>query len=239
MSRTDVHEEILELLPWLVNESLSDKEQLRVTNHLKVCNRCREERDHLQRLQAVVSEDDGTLPDYRDAFQRLEARIDFAEANRSSVAEVPALDSKSVKPRGGARGFGWFTGLGIAASLFVGYLVGAGTQATDTGELAAQGQLESTPEYVTLTSTASSHENGVLHRVYLTFDQPVQAETIRTALIETGSQIVSGPDQSGTYAVNISVPAELTDIEFLNSIRQIKGVQYAGFTQMSDTHPGR
>jgi len=293
MAIAGVHDDIYELLPWLVNGSLSDKEQLRVTSHLRGCEICRAERDHLQRLQAVISEDEGSQPDYRPSFVKLEARINLAEANRSSIEDLLPTRERSRWSIGGISGRSWYAGFGIAASLMVGYLAGIGgvgpggvgsvgvgpdgmgmsrvgtseigpAGAYDSGQvsgldfslitepvealsapslqsLADSGLSIAGDEYVTLTSTSMgmNEPDGILHRVYLTFDQPVQAETIRAALIDTRSRIVSGPDQVGTYTVNIRVPPSVTDVEFLESIRQIDGVRYAAFTQSSGTQSDR
>lgn len=269
MSRNNVHEEIIELLPWLVNESLSAKEQLRVTSHLKGCEICRKERDNLQRLQAVVAEDDSVQSDYHIAFRKLETRISIAEANRSSVIDIPSAQGSASKQVSNIRMRRWFSGLGIAASLIVGFLLGSGAEnmGADAENLSAQNLSQTTPgiftagnvmqdaathvhvspsnlvsnneRFVTLASGNIDDSNGVLHRVYLSFNPSVQAEAKRAALIETRSQIVSGPDKLGTYTVNMSIPVEQTDAEFINSIRQINGVQYADYKNVSGLQSDR
>ncbi|MFT4713190.1 MAG: hypothetical protein ACJAVI_001547 [Candidatus Azotimanducaceae bacterium] len=278
MPRNNIHEEVIELLPWLVNESLSANEQLRVTNHLKTCEICRDERDNLQRLQVVVAEDDGVKPNFRFAFRKLEARIDVAEANRSSVEGIPLAEGYSLNKVSDIGRRSWFSSLGVVASLIIGYLLGSGAVNLDsvpvslsarnlasttsdiatsdiatsniaTSEIVAlndlapsnftQDSVINVDRFVTLTSGNADDATGVVHRVYLTFSQSARAETIRAALIETRAQIVSGPDLFGTYTVNMSVPVEQTDANFITSIRQKNGVKYADFKEVSDLHSNR
>jgi hypothetical protein len=284
MPRNNIHEEVIELLPWLVNESLSANEQLRVTNHLKVCEICRDERDNLQRLQVLVAEVDSVDSDYHFAFRKLEARIDIAEANRSSVKGIPLAEGHSLNTVREIRVRRWYSGLGVAASLIVGYLLGSGAVNMDfvPGSLSVRNLVSTTTgiaskeiaskeiatseivvlndialnndvapsnftryssinldRFVTLTSGNADDSKEVVHRVYLTFSQAAQAETIRAALIETRAHIVSGPDLFGTYTVNMSVPVDQTDADFITSIRQKNGVKYAGFKQVSVPHSNR
>jgi hypothetical protein len=206
MGRKAVHEEILEILPWFVNESLGEKERRRVLAHLQQCAECRSERDRLQALQQIVAEEDGSdTADYQVPFRRLMNRIAVTETNRTSMGE---LQRRARIPR-------WAPWVGVAATLvaallFVGVL-NPGRQGPE--------------EYRTLSSTTEAP--GVPRRIALTFEQPIKAETLRAALIETGSNIVSGPDRNGTYIVEIRVPPNTTDSRFIQSLREIKGVKYA------------
>ena len=87
MGNIAVHEEILGLLPWYINESLGEKERGLVMTHLRECPDCRKERDQLQSLQALVKESD-RVPDYQFSYNKLLSRIEEAERNRESTAEL-------------------------------------------------------------------------------------------------------------------------------------------------------
>ena len=76
------HEEILELLPWLVNETLEGKERLKVLNHLSHCPECQLERDRLQELGAFVEVESDEISAYQPAYNRLLSKINAAEAER-------------------------------------------------------------------------------------------------------------------------------------------------------------
>ena len=212
MGKIAVHEEILALLPWLINESLGGKERYLVMVHLKECPECRKERDHLQSVEAFVKESDQVVPDYRFSYNKLLSRIEEAERNQESTAEL----DEGLRPRN------WIPFAGIAASVaFVVAIVGA-FQASVTPEVYFAG-------FRTLTTQTQT--TGVSHRVALTFNQPIQALTMRQALIETHSNIVSGPDEEGTYIVEVEIPHEMTSEEYLQAMRKIEGVQYARLSE--------
>jgi hypothetical protein len=207
MGKLTVHNEVFEVLPWLVNDSLTDRQRRRVLAHLVTCHMCRIERDRLQQFQSTIVDtayDQDT--DYRFAFRKLSDRIDSAEANRVSTAP---FERSSTFTTGGVY-------LAAAACLLVGVLT-AGILSVPTGETG----------FTTLSSPVAMA--GVPHSVALTFEAPIQAATLRAALIETHSSIVSGPDENGTYVVVVNVPADMTDVQFIHSLQEISGIKYAQF----------
>ncbi len=204
MGKKAVHDEVLELLPWFINESLKEKERDLVLTHLRACNLCRLERDRLQAIERLVVEDDLIVPDYRFSFQKVLARINDAERNRESTAELDVS--------GSARN--WLPVAGVAASLLVALIFVAGVQ---PGVEPA--------EFKTLSTTVQT--NGSLQRIELTFAHPIQAQTMRKALIETQSNIISGPDDAGTYVVEMTLPEAMDQEAFIQSIQAIEGVQFA------------
>jgi hypothetical protein len=56
MRREDgLHQEIIELLPWYLNETLSSEEAQRVAEHLKSCKACERELQEVQGLQKIIA----------------------------------------------------------------------------------------------------------------------------------------------------------------------------------------
>lgn len=218
MGKSSVHDQVMLLLPWFVNESLGEKEQRLVLDHLRSCADCRAERDALQQMQQVIVDDpEPAGADYRFAYKKLMQRIEAKESGRDRAA-VHARRS------GVRRALPY---LGAAASLvlavsFVALLDRSGVDADKPDA----------PEYRTLSSQAL--EAGAPHRMALTFEQPIRAETLRAALIETHSNIVSGPDPEGTYIVEVPVPDGVTDADFIEGIRKIDGVKHAAFAPAAD-----
>lgn len=208
MGRRTVHEDVFAILPWFVNESLADKERQGVLAHLQDCPDCRLERDRLQALQQMVAEDDGTeVREQEWPFRRLMQRITVAERNRASTGEVKRRRRVPV----------YVPFVAVAASLVLAIALVAVLNRPKPGP----------EEYRTL--SYPSGVQGVPHRIALTFEQPIQASTLRAALIETHSDIVSGPDKNGTYIVEIPVPPNMSDHRFIESLRRIKGVKNAAF----------
>lgn len=216
MGKKAVHEEILELLPWFINESLGGKERDRVLVHLRECLECRHERDQLQTIEAFVREDDVVVPDYRFSYNKLHSRIEEAERNRESTAGVE-VDT----------GLGnWMPITGVAATLMLAVVIVGFYNPVSAPESV-------TGEFVTLTKP--SRASGLSRRIALTFEQPIRAQTLRKALIETDSSLISGPDEKGTYLVDVIVPQGMDADEFMQSIRKIEGVQHARLAADSGT----
>jgi hypothetical protein len=199
------HEHIIQLLPWFVNDSLGNKEQALVLSHLSDCRVCQTERDRLQQFQALIVDDDTPLSDYRFSFRSVMARIEAAEKNRESTGDLAEVANR----------WNWLPALGLAASVSVIAIVMA---------LVAPSKTE---EYRTLTTVTAP--SGQTHRLALTFVQPIKAQTMRQALIDTNSYLVSGPDDTGAYIVDIRVPDQLGDAQFISSLRKIEGVEDATF----------
>ncbi len=218
MGKNAVHDRVREILPWFLNDTLGEKEQRLVLRHLRKCRDCREERDDLQRLQREIAGDDQSLPDYRTSYRKLMARIEATD--RRADAEASMED---------ARGFGsWVPLAGAAATLVLGIVFVGLLQPAETRRQ---------PEFSTLTVPPSA-DQGVAHRVALTFGDDVGAQTIRTVLIEARSRLIRGPDETGTYIVDIKVPKNVSEAEFIRSVREIEGVAHAAFyDEDSDSAP--
>lgn len=166
------------------------------------------ERDRLQALQQLVTEDYGTETlESEMPLRRLMNRIAATEANHISTGEVA--------PR--RRIPAWLPYVSVAASLLLAVLF-----------VGLLNPVKREPaEYRTLSNATDIQ--GVSHRIALTFEQPIKAKTVRAAFIETGSNIVSGPDNNGTYIVEIRIPSDMTDQSFIRSLRKIDGVRDAAF----------
>jgi hypothetical protein len=149
------------------------------------------------------------VPDYHFSFNKLMRRIDDAERNRESVA---MFEVKETPWQRWSRVSAW----GLAAMLVIG--VGSAL-------LISQSESDGSELFQTLTTTSGN--TGPVRRVALTFEQPIKAQALRKTLIETSSNIVSGPDESGVYIVEIPVAVSMADRAFIESIRSVEGVHDA------------
>ncbi len=70
------HEQVVELLPWLVNDSLDELEKEAVLEHAHACMICRRELSGLQILQDSISNQSSTLPVPEPDMRSINARID-------------------------------------------------------------------------------------------------------------------------------------------------------------------
>ena len=225
MGNREAHDEFLELLPWFVNNSLVGKERIKLMAHLSSCAHCRSERDQLQQLQSLISQEDTASPDYVSSFQKLKSRIELAEENRSSTEEVFPGSRRDVR---------WPI-FATAASLLLGIFIlssQTGIRSIIDGSVGGAGLVQTQGEFETLSLPMASR--GVPHFIELSFQESLKPAGLRDALIQTQSNIVSGPDAAGRYIVRVSVPEHMTDQKYLQSIQAINGVEYAAFyTQLS------
>lgn len=216
MGKKSVHDNVLELLPWYINESLGKKERELVQVHLSECAACREERDHLQAIGQMVSEDLEVLPDYRFSLKKLNARISEAERNRESTREaavlggLPGVYRRNLVPIAG-----------VAAALVVAIMLVAGVQQGGAPD----------PAFRTLTTETTVATDGDVRRLELAFEEPIQAAAMRQALIETRSNLLSGPDSEGNYIVEVALPSDETPDAYLERIRAIDGVRVARYSE--------
>jgi len=184
-----------------------------VLAHLKECAECRAERDRQQAVARFVAEDASPVPDHRFAFRKLMKRIEDHEENLASMREVASERRwRAFVPYGG------IAASLAGAALFAVLLSPAGDEPATSGS-----------EFRTLTSSEIPRGAMASRRVALTFEKPLPAEAIRSTLIETRSNIVAGPDEGGTWIVEIEVPDSVTPGEFIDSLERLEGVRYAAY----------
>ncbi len=129
ISETDVHRQVLELLPMLANGTLADADEARVQAHVQGCAECRDEAAMLQQLFSGLSQEPQPLEaDVDAALARVNARIDQEPAARPAAA-LPA----------GTGWRSWFSGalfpwVGGAAAAALVFMVGVNWQAPGANE---------------------------------------------------------------------------------------------------------
>ena len=222
------------LLPWYVNDTLSGKDLESVLRHLSDCRDCQAERDRLYQLQQMVQESDTPVPGHELSYRRVMKRIDAAEQNRDSMQDVAEPRRRSWIPAGLAASV---LSLVVAGGAYLG--IPGINSSPETGPLSADNagpvykENAYGDEYQTLTSDnpgiADNPGEGRARRIELAFANPIPAATLRKALIETNSNIVSGPDAAGHYLVEVVVPAGVTADDYLADIQMIDGVERAQF----------
>lgn len=209
LNRKKQHEQTVALLPWFVNDTLDQKEREQVLKHLAGCEGCRLERDRLIDLQKMIREGEVVDGDVEFSLKRTMKRIDEAERNRRSVEEVATNHRRQKR---------FFVSMAMAAGLSM-FLVGMAVLV---------GNPDEPLEYQTLTADAPGQ--GSTRQMQIGFVDPIPAATLRQALIETESNIVSGPDRQGVYLLEVNVPGNVSQEVFLRRIQDIEGVKHAAFT---------
>jgi hypothetical protein len=181
------HEESIELLPWLVNHSLSGGEREAVQAHAKSCIICRRELAELEALQQAVEAVPAEMPS--PDMRRINARID-AQLERESRARnlLEGLSDLFASP--------WRVAF-AAQSLALVAVATLWLQA-GTGE----------PEFRTLTTTASLPSG---HYLRVVFDPTLEQEAIDALLADIGLGLAAGP--TGRGVVTLRFADELSEAD--------------------------
>jgi len=213
------HQEISALMPWYVNGSIGEHERQRVDAHLIVCAGCRD--DLAQERRVYRSMNAETAVEYMPAtsLKRLQARLDGAVADASSVVQpdVPAAE----KP--GRRPMPW-QGL-MAASVAV-MAVALSVLAADRWMQFRAHAMQ--PAYYTVT-TPTPHVRGEVIRAV--FSPTITLVELQAILDEAQLRIVSGPTEAGVYSLAANSPRPVSSS--LALLRAKVQVRFAESTQPS------
>lgn len=222
LKKQTLHDEVLELLPWFVNNSLEGQDRSKVMTHLGGCTDCQQERDRLERLQTLVQAEDSEMAeaDYKPSFEKLMNRIDANELEKPGQQPPPEMENSQVSlmPVGRfGRSSGWFP-YAAAASLVLGIALVILVNRPETVE---------TLNVPTLNSPGLEAGVSRSQRMALTFEENIDSATLRAAFVSTGAYIVSGPDEEGRYVIEIIIDGEQGEDQLIHSMTEVEGVKYA------------
>ena len=176
---TITHKQAIELLPWLVNDSLPAGERDLVLGHARSCVICRRELDELQRLRQLIDAAHPAVvpdPDMRRINQRIDRLLADEKRPALLIARVRELFSSPLR---------------VAVALqAVMLLVLGGLLLRPDG---------SAPEFSTLTTPADLPAGRYLRAV---FDPDLPGTAIETLLDGNGLAIVDGPSPRGVYTLS-------------------------------------
>ena len=171
------HEESIELLPWLVNGSLSASERGAVEAHAESCIVCRRELAELEALQESIQAPAFVVPapDMRRINARIDAQLEHEAWGQNAIT---ALREFFASP--------WRAAF-VAQSLALVVVAALWLQA-DSNE----------PQFRTLTSTEALPADNYLRVV---FDPNVEAKAIEALLADVGLGVASGPTERGVLTL--------------------------------------
>lgn len=173
------HEQAIELLPWLVNESLPAGELELVLGHARSCVICRRELDELRRLRELVdAARPGVVPE--PDMRRINSRIDklIADEKRPALllARVGELFTSPLR-------------VAVALQAVMLLVLGGLLLRPDA----------SAPEFTTLTAPVELPAGQYLRAV---FDPDLPGTEIETLIAGSGLAIVGGPSPRGVYTLS-------------------------------------
>lgn len=189
------HQEVIELLPWYANSSLSEGERREVATHLSSCAACAEELDQLQAIQVALKESAEELPEPSPALLgRALADIDAIERGRpkSSVSWF-----RGVLDRIGDVLFGWCGPMPVlaravvAAQLVLVLALGAFSYSLWDNRYATQ--------------SGGQQGAGDGSTIAIRFNESITEAQMRRLLAEIHGTIISGPSALGIYSVQVPI----------------------------------
>ncbi|MGZ0080184.1 anti-sigma factor family protein [Methylomonas sp. TEB] len=199
-SSTTSHSDIVLLLPWYVNQSLTVNERQQVDQHLKSCLVCRRELLTLQKLAAAVQQAADLDIAAEASFAGLRAKMQTAsQVPRSKQTDIPSeqLGGGNIKPFSAGQGFWRIAsntgkGLAIAASLLL-VTLPAAVQYLHPAN---------TTDYHTL--SAAKPDAGATGQIRVVFAKNLMEKDIDAALSQIDGIRVDGPNSVGAYTVKIA-----------------------------------
>jgi anti-sigma factor RsiW len=205
------HQEIIELLPWYVNATLSQAEREIVETHLHGCAECTGEVRSLTAIRkAVIALGDQAPEPSQFLLNRALAEIENYERTRTQSGQPKAQTPRSFRDRIRAFRKSWwpatpvFARFAMAAQLALILVVGA---------LALYQYNHPHVVYRTSAGPTGSNTGATQARARLSvrFNEKASEREIRQALGEVHGTIVDGPSAQGLYTVQLPVAPDQTD----------------------------
>jgi anti-sigma factor RsiW len=182
------HRDCWDLLPWLVNDTLSDAQKQRLELHLTDCADCRREASEQKAVREHLQREDSVLYAPQASLQKLLNRIDAGDS----------LPQPEVR-----RSFGSSRTMKLLAATFV-----IGAVSFIAVDSVSSWRLREEPRYSTLTSKPEVVVNVPAARVV--FAPAMSLAQLSELLRASGAQVVTGPTDAGVYTLVFASPQGTT-----------------------------
>ncbi len=217
---TPEHDEIAELLPWYITDTLNSPEKSRVSRHLETCPLCRQELHLYRQLETTnqVSVADGSWKPSAGQFAAIMQGIDELELKEQAKTVL----KKENQNR--ANRWNWFKTIPKPVFWFMALETGA--LATLMMVLVSQPlPYLAQPGFETL-SNASPAVNHDLPRLHIVFSHDITEQEIRALLLKSGAQLISGPSTLGVYTLQLAVQDKNTVQQTVTELRTAPKIKF-------------
>lgn len=193
------HDAAVELLPWLVNDSLPEDEKRDVMAHARNCVACRKDLAELEALRdtMTVGAEEWEVPPVD--MRRINRRIDAYQEQQERIPRmIRSFGAFLVNP--------WRAAVVLQALVIAGLLGALLVRDADRGR------------YTTLTNASSLAPGSYLRLVVST---ATGTDGLRDLLDRHGLELIEGPSERGVATV--ALPHTAGDAEQRELVRQLSG----------------
>jgi hypothetical protein len=209
------HSEIIELLPWYANSTLSEDERKAVESHLADCSECAREVKNLAIMRNAVIETGNKVPaPSANALNRALAQIEDYERSREQTTQKSA-SRPGIGERISSLWSGWWSPMPLLARTVIAVqlvlLLGFGA--------ALIYQHNQNTVYTTSSGPAGDKTST---RLAVGFSNGATEQDIRQTILAVHGKIIDGPSALGLYTVQVPIaPEHSQEIDnVLNTLRQ-------------------
>jgi hypothetical protein len=210
------HQEIIELLPWYVNATLSSEEKAIVSSHLEGCAECAGEVRSLTTMRkAVIAVGDQAPAPSPFLLNRALAEIENYERQRAQAEGRPAPKPENFRDRLRAFRENWWPAtpvfLRFAMATQLALLLAVGTVALYQYN---HPRVVRESPYGTAAGPSGTTSAETKAKISVAFNEKASAREIRQALSEINGTIVDGPSAQGFYTVQLPfAPEQTTEVD--------------------------
>lgn len=210
--RESRHRESWDLLPWLVNGSLSASQSQRVEQHLEECAHCRAEFEAQRMLRTQLFGSEVVLDTPHASLRKLMARMEQEDATtQPPETKTPPSSSRTR----------W-----LAAAVIVQAVALIGLAGIMTWKIQ---ELREAPRYTTLSTAPAVTPAESIARVV--FASTAASQSIATLLRSFDAQIIAGPTEAGVYTIAFAKTASEPPADAVIRLRAQPEILFAELTQ--------
>ncbi len=210
------HQEIIELLPWFVNATLSQRERQEVQEHLASgCNECAREVESLTAMRkGIVALRDKAPEPSPFLLNRALAQIEDYERGR---AQTEARKADGFRERVRAFREAWWPKMPVFARVALAAQLAA---VLVLGTLAVYQYNH--PQIVYRTASGQGGVSSAGVKISVIFNESASEQEIRHTLSDINGQIVAGPSAQALYTIQTNIaPDQPEELErLLQKLRQ-------------------
>ncbi|HEY6482961.1 MAG TPA: zf-HC2 domain-containing protein [Steroidobacteraceae bacterium] len=201
---SESHQQIAQLIPWLVNGTLAAADAAGVRAHLEECAECRKDHDAQRRWQESMCEEGSLVFAAEPSFQKLMSRLEAGAAVH--LEELPgAMGAAGDGVVPVAKGPPATTASSRWTPRWLAAAVVLEAIALGVGGWAWHGQVSRTAApYATLTSALPSYATGP--RVRVVFRSDLSLGLLKGLLQSVGAHVVDGPTEANVYTLGFAQP---------------------------------